>query len=81
MNERWICGSGSKRCIGYRRCRDQCEGGPVDEALFNLGGVLLAVGRFQEAADCYERALEIDPEYEIAKERLEDVRLILNYEK
>jgi tetratricopeptide (TPR) repeat protein len=58
----------------------ECESGAIDEALFNLGGVFLAKRKFAEAADCYERALKIDPLYEIARERLEDVRLILDYE-
>jgi tetratricopeptide (TPR) repeat protein len=70
-----------KRAEFLYRMASECEGGPIDEALFNLGGVLLAEGRFQEAANCYERALKIDPECELARDRLEDVRLILNSEK
>ncbi len=37
----------------------------------------MAMRRFEEARACYHRALEIDPDYEIAKERLEDVERIL----
>jgi tetratricopeptide (TPR) repeat protein len=36
--------------------------------------------RYQEAGDCYRKALELDPDYEIAKERLNDVELILRSE-
>ena len=49
----------------------------VDEAYFNLGGVLTAKGRYEEAANCYEKAVEIDPEYQIAKNRLKDVKKAL----
>lgn len=45
--------------------------------LFLLGGYLLAERRCEEARGCYVRALEIDPEYELAKKRLADVERIL----
>jgi tetratricopeptide (TPR) repeat protein len=54
-----------------------CPEGCHDEAWFNLGGYLLAQKRFEEARDCYLEALKIDPDYSIAKERLEDVECIL----
>jgi len=57
-----------------------CSEGCLDEAWFNLGGYLLSAKRYRDAADCYRKALEIDPKYEIARERLEDVELILNCE-
>jgi tetratricopeptide (TPR) repeat protein len=81
-----FAGSAAQHCGDLKRAEflyrmaAECEGGPIEEAFFNLGGVLLAEGRFREAADCYERAVEIDAEYEAAKERLNDVQLILNYE-
>ena len=50
-----------------------CSEGCIDEALFNLGGYLLAQKRYDEARDCYLRALEIDPDYSIARKRLADV--------
>jgi tetratricopeptide (TPR) repeat protein len=58
----------------------ECAKGCIDEAWFNLGGYLLSDGKFRESAECYRRALEIDPDYEIAKERLADVELILRSE-
>jgi tetratricopeptide (TPR) repeat protein len=66
-----------KRAESLFRMAAECEGGAIEEVFFNLGGVLLAEERFREAADCYERVLEIDAEYEIAKERFNDVQLIL----
>jgi len=41
----------------------QCPEGQIDEAYFNLGLVLRAQERFDEAKTCLERALEIDPSY------------------
>jgi tetratricopeptide (TPR) repeat protein len=58
----------------------QCRKGCIDEAYYNLGGYLLALRRYDEARDCYLSALEIDPEYKIAKTRLEDVSRILALE-
>lgn len=46
-----------------------CSAGFPDEAWYNLGGYLAAQQRYDEALECYERAIEIDPEYEIAKKR------------
>lgn len=54
-----------------------CAKGCVDEAWFNLGGYLLSDKRYHDAADCYRKALEIDPDYQIARQRLEDVELII----
>jgi tetratricopeptide (TPR) repeat protein len=57
-----------------------CSKGCIDEAWFNLGGYLLSAKRYRDAADCYRKALEIDPDYGIAQDRLEDVELILHHE-
>jgi len=58
----------------------KCPEGCIDEAFFNLGGYLLAQQRYEEAGVMYRRALEIDPDYEVAKKRLADVERILNFE-
>jgi tetratricopeptide (TPR) repeat protein len=58
----------------------KCSEGCIDEAYFNLGGCLLSTRQYSEAADCYRKALEIDPDYEIAKKRLTDVELILEHQ-
>lgn len=49
----------------------------VDEAYFNLGGVLVAERRYREAIKCYRKALKINPKYGIAKKRLRDTELAL----
>ncbi len=51
----------------------ECQKGCFDEAYFNLGGCLLRKKQYHEARQCYEQALEIDPDYEIAKVRLADL--------
>ena len=50
-----------------------CGNGVIEEAFHNLGLVLRGQMRLLEAADCFRRAIEIDPEYEAAIEALEDV--------
>lgn len=50
-----------------------CPEGCIDEAYHNLGLILRAQGRLREAADCFRRAIELDPEYDNAKEALDDV--------
>lgn len=57
-----------------------CTEGCIDEAWFNLGGYLLSDKRCHDAADCYRKALEIDPDYQIARHQLEDVELIIAHE-
>ena len=48
-----------------------------DEIYANLGGVLVAQERYVEAVECFERALEIDPDYAFAQIRLKDARQLL----
>ncbi|MGE3819786.1 MAG: tetratricopeptide repeat protein [Isosphaeraceae bacterium] len=50
-----------------------CSRGFVDEAYLNLALVLRAQERFDEAAQCLEEALRIDPEYRAAKRVRRDV--------
>jgi tetratricopeptide (TPR) repeat protein len=40
---------------------------------------LLSAQRYSEAADCYQRALAIDPDYLLAQKRLSDVQRILQH--
>jgi len=47
--------------------------GAIDEAWYNLGRVQLELGRASEAAISFRRALEIDPNYELAREALVDL--------
>jgi tetratricopeptide (TPR) repeat protein len=41
--------------------------------------VLRAQERYEEAAECFERALELDPKYAAAKKALRDVRRALRF--
>jgi Flp pilus assembly protein TadD len=50
-----------------------CTSGCVDEAHLNLGFILRACGRYHEALQCIETALELDPEYEAAETARRDI--------
>jgi tetratricopeptide (TPR) repeat protein len=62
--------------VCYRRAL-KCSEGCLEEAYFNLGGILLGQRNYSEAIKCYQEALKIDPKYKIAKERLDDAQLAL----
>jgi tetratricopeptide (TPR) repeat protein len=66
-----------KQAENHYRNALKCTEGCVDEAYFNLGVILLGMRKYSEAIACYREALKIDPEYKIAKERLEDAELAL----
>lgn len=51
----------------------QCKVGCIDEAYLNLGMVIRAQDRFEEALDCFQRALEIDPKDKNVKREIADV--------
>lgn len=51
----------------------RCIEGCLDEAFLNLGLVLRAQERFEEAAECFREAIQQDPEYRAAKKALRDV--------
>ncbi len=53
------------------------QGEESDLAWFFLGGVFVALGQLEEAANCYREALALSPDYEIAKARLADVETAL----
>jgi len=59
------------------RAATQCERGCIDEAWLNLGLVLRALERYDEAAECLEKAIELDPRYREAKAALRDVRRVI----
>ena len=50
----------------------ECEGAP-EEAFFNLGNVLCALERFADAKNAMENALRLDPDYAVAKTKLDDI--------
>lgn len=59
----------------------RCEEGCIDEAFLNLGLILRAQGRFEEALVCFERALEIDPKYKDARLEIADVKQAIKLNK
>ncbi len=66
-----------KQAAVHHRRALRCSEGCLDEAHFNLGGILLGERNYSEAIKCYQEALKIDPKYKIAKERLDDAKLAL----
>jgi tetratricopeptide (TPR) repeat protein len=61
------------------RAAIQCTLGCHDEAYLNLGLVLRAQGRCEEAAICFEQALALDPKHVTARRALRDVRSAIRY--
>lgn len=63
--------------VEIHRRRTTCKNGCIDEAWHNLGLVLRAMERYEEAAECFDRALKIDRQYKDARLAKRDVRLAL----
>lgn len=59
------------------RLATKCTEGSPEEAWYNLGGYLVAQERYAEALQCYDRAIAIDPEYESALKRREEILSVL----
>ncbi len=57
----------------------RCPRGDIDEAYLNLGYVLRAQERYDEALDCFTKALELTPEYEEAIVAKRDIEKVLEY--
>lgn len=57
-----------------------CPEGCIDEAYLNLGFVLRARERFEEAAECFREAIRLDPEYRAARRALRDVERCMEFE-
>jgi tetratricopeptide (TPR) repeat protein len=55
-----------------------CKEGYIDEAFYNLGIVLGSRKKYQEALFCFEKAIEIDPKYALAKAAMKDVTQALS---
>jgi len=54
----------------------ECSDGCIDEAYYNLAGYLLCQRRYDEALIYYEKALSIDPDFDLVKRRLVDLEKI-----
>ena len=59
------------------RAATRCPEGCIDEAYLNLGLVLRAQERFEEASRCLREAIRLDPKYRVAREELRDVEGML----
>ena len=57
----------------FARKGTTCSAGYPDEAWYNLAGYMAAQQRYEEALSCYEKAIAIDPEYELAKGRRDEL--------
>ena len=64
----------AERCF---RQAVKCKEGAIDESYYNLGHVAGARGRYKEALACFEKALELDPKYKLAKQAVKDMRRVL----
>ena len=62
---------------GVHRRATQCRKGCLDEAWHNLGLVLRALERYDEALECFERAMAVDPQYKDARLAKRDVAKVL----
>jgi tetratricopeptide (TPR) repeat protein len=70
-----------KEAEALHRAATQCKAGCRDEAFLNLGLVLRAQERYEEAAKCFEQALQLDPKYHAARKALRDVRNTVRFLK
>jgi tetratricopeptide (TPR) repeat protein len=57
----------------HRTAIETCYEGCLDEAFLNLGLVLRAQERFEEAAECFREAIRLDPGCRDARKALRDV--------
>lgn len=55
----------------------KCKEGCIDEAFYNLGVTCLIQRNYKKAKSCFEKALEIDPKYNEAKQQLKDIDKVL----
>jgi tetratricopeptide (TPR) repeat protein len=51
----------------------ECDEGCIDEAYYNLGLVLRAQDKLEEARECFEKTLELDPHFDNVNNQLKDV--------
>ena len=61
----------------YLQRATKCREGAIDEAYYNLGCVLAAKRKYARALTCFEKALELDPKYKVAKQARQDMKRVL----
>lgn len=57
----------------------KCKEGCIDEAFYNLGVVKASQKRYQEALSNFQKAVEIDPTYDLAQSGIKDIKKVLNF--
>jgi tetratricopeptide (TPR) repeat protein len=57
----------------------RCLQGRIDEAYLNLGYVLRAQERYKEALECFNKALELTPDYDRALTAKRDMAKVIEY--
>ncbi len=57
----------------------QCIDGCIDEAYHNLGLVLRGQGRLKESLECFAAALQMDADFQVAREAFDDVTAAIQY--
>jgi tetratricopeptide (TPR) repeat protein len=57
----------------YHRKAIKVSSDRPDEAYYNLGLILGAEEKYEEAYNCFEKALELDPDFTVAQEARSDV--------
>jgi tetratricopeptide (TPR) repeat protein len=65
-----------RQAIGWAEKACECTTGAVDEGYYNLGVIQMVERRYAEAHGCFARAVEMDPEYTSAKDRLKELEEI-----
>lgn len=65
-----------EEALAIHRHATELEGDP-DEAFLNIGLILRAQGKFEDAAEAFESALRLCPDYPTASKALEDTRAAL----
>lgn len=65
----------------HRAATKWTESDQLDEAYHNLGLVLRGQDRWAEAAECFQKAIDITPDYADAIEALEDVDMAIALSK
>ena len=70
-----------KKAEKLARMAANCQDGCIDEAFYNLGVYLTVQLAYKKALKCYEKAIEISPEYKDAIKRRDDLLETLKFEK
>lgn len=68
--------SQAKRC---HQVAIQCSKGDIDEAYLNLGYILRAEEKYEDALDCFKKSVSIDPGYRSANIAIKDINSAIEF--